>query len=319
MPFSLQLALILSMLTLTTVTAFAETCEQSDLYRVLQATITKRTQLETTLAEVSDPVQAFTTAENTGLDFPGVREISGDESEATWQDFNDAGLEALHQFDVKYGAAVVEQLKRRTIEFDLEDNLSQLRIYSLYALSNLNLLIASKEELAALKTAIQQAYEASEMRVEENETTAPTAASILSLIDEISNGKYFVRQCEVDKLNELLQTSFSESINRFCDRFHPANRPVDVGLQCRFGVANAPPTFLKSEIICALENIKLKSVTPIPSFQVRESYWQMINGWKWNQRFHLDATDENGRTESITLRGSEANRYQLFMRMNDVD
>ena len=322
MPFALQLALIVSMLILTSVTAFAETCGDSDLYRSLQAAITKRTQLETTMQMVSAADEAFVPGQDLHLRMPRADDllvIEDDSSDNPWQKFKESTRESLSQFDKLYGGAIVEQLYKRSIGYEKDLDRDYVLVY-LGPSTKLSLIVATEEELLSLKAKIHQAYEASEKRVEDDPATSRNASGLLNVIDGIIADKNYILPCEAEKLNELLLSdSFSESIERFCSARHEANRPVDYGPMCTFGAAEDPPRFVERESICALENVNRKSVSPLPEFEVSESYLMFIYGYKVRQRFHLRVQGQQGPRGSIPLSVRQDLRFRLFGRLNSVE
>ncbi|MEO0336313.1 MAG: hypothetical protein AAF202_07955 [Pseudomonadota bacterium] len=241
------------------------------------------------------------------------------ESEAR-EDYLQSILAPLYSFDKLHSRAIAEQIYMRTVTFDRQNRDKQNTLRYLSRYSDYDLIIATEDELLALKAAIQQAYVESEKAVESDEATALTANAILAAIDSIIENKAYVLPCEAEKIKELLSSSYSDSVDRYCDINHPEISNEDISDQCKYGAVKRNSLPVPSHVICSLRRgPRFKAVSPIPSFEVQEKYWFYLNGWKVGQRFDLEIGSEGRSQGTIALTGSGLVKLRLYRSLNDVD
>jgi len=289
MPLVLQLALIVAMFVLTSLTAFADTCEDSNLAKILRSAITNRTQIETTIVEAGlygeNSEQTFQSlAEQVADQVPELENsslltsnenrralvdreelisllLNGIDPQATVN--THIGFEMLQNLNRAFGRAALESVLKKVpfpggLYGDL-DTFASNRVGEILGAKYIRgseLLQAEPETLQGLRSQIVELVEDFRLRTAElSRKQRYGYDSILSRLDRVISDLDFVQTCERELLSDFLRSQSIQAIQASCD-------------------PNALGEENSLDPMCLFDRLSFKQIQNIGEIQIQQTgYW----------------------------------------------
>lgn len=290
MPFALQLALIVAMFTLTSLTAFAETCGDTNLGKILHSAITNRTHIETTIMEAGlygegteQTMQQLaeeivsSLPELVGLEQRVSHEFSraiGDPEGAILalleginpEDLVSAskGMQMVLNLNKFFGRAVLEDILPKSGEqysyVGSLDAYAQSRVITILdskSIRSSRVIIADPSEITALKDLIVEKVGEFRLRVAELTSRQQNGyVGVISKLERVVDEQKTVTRCEGELLNQFMRSQSIDLNLRDCD-------PNDLEEE------------KKIEPFCLIGALNLQTYQPVTNLQVEQrGYWE---------------------------------------------
>lgn len=258
MPIIAQIALIVLLAVLTSATAFAQSCQSSSLFKMLQATITTRAQIETSLrstevqyANDSMFSHALISAEQLKAVVRAVVDAA-DSEEPHFQSLSQKIEPELDSLETSYSMVGLDQQLGRVIVKLFKPRSLQHHQFGI------DLWLGSNFDFDRLVTSMNQAREAAPVLEERKTVAAGFDYLVKSLLRSKTEGR-FIRSCEMEKLEELLGTSFSDSVESVC---------VDIESD--------------RDLFCWLEHLRVADLTGDNNFSIEDIPFKIADVQLWS-------------------------------------